>query len=68
MIKIPKARWGTKVLLLLSMSMGDRFTTTSSRSNIFAPLEIRKFYEVQVRAVNTQDSGDWSDAASILVR
>lgn len=47
---------------------GDRFTTTSSRSNIIAPLEIGKFYEVQVRAVNTQGTGDWSDAASILVR
>ena len=47
---------------------GDRFTTTSSRGNIIAPLEIGKFYEVQVRAVNTQGTGDWSDAASILVR
>ncbi|AIM38991.1 hypothetical protein KO02_21565 [Sphingobacterium sp. ML3W] len=47
---------------------GDRYTTTSSRGNIIAPLEVGKFYEVQVRAVNTQGTGDWSDAASILVR
>lgn len=46
----------------------DRLTTTSSRSNIIAPLEIGKFYEVQVRAVNTQGTGDWSDSANILVR
>ncbi|WP_282638716.1 fibronectin type III domain-containing protein [Sphingobacterium thalpophilum] len=47
---------------------GDRFTTTSSRGNIIAPLEVGKFYEVQVRAINTQGVGDWSNAASILVR
>jgi len=47
---------------------GDRFTTTSSRSNIIAPLEVGKFYEVQVRAINTHGVGDWSDPANILVR
>lgn len=47
---------------------GDRFTTTSSRSNVIAPLEVGKFYEVQVRAINTQGVGDWSDSANILVR
>ncbi len=47
---------------------GDRFTTTSSRSNIIAPLEVGKFYEVQARAINTQGVGDWSDSANILVR
>lgn len=47
---------------------GDRFTTTSSRGNIIAPLEVGRFYEVQVRAINTQGVGDWSDSANILVR
>lgn len=50
------------------MEWGDRLTTTSSRGNIIAPLEIGHFYEVQVRAVNTQGTGDWSDSANILVR
>lgn len=47
---------------------GDRFTTTSSRGNIIAPLEVGKFYEVQVRAINTHGVGDWSNSANILVR
>ncbi|MFU1858115.1 fibronectin type III domain-containing protein [Sphingobacterium sp. NGMCC 1.201703] len=47
---------------------GDRFTTTSSRGNIIAPLEVGRFYEVQVRAINTHGVGDWSDPANILVR
>ncbi len=46
----------------------DRLSTTSSRGNIIAPLETGQQYEVQVRAVNTQGPGDWSQTASILVR
>ena len=52
----------------VSSEWGERLTTTSSRSNIIAPLEVGKFYEVQVRAINTQGVGDWSDSANILVR
>ena len=46
----------------------DRFMTTSSRGNIIAPLDAGVFYGFQVRAVNTQGPGDWSDTARILVR
>lgn len=46
----------------------DRFVTTSSRGNIIAPLEVAKLYEVKVRAINTQGTGDWSQTVSILVR
>ncbi|MBE8719787.1 hypothetical protein C4F40_03470 [Sphingobacterium sp. Ka21] len=56
MITQPESEWS------------DRLTTTSSRNNILAPLEVGKRYEVRVRAVNTQGAGDWSQTASILVR
>lgn len=46
----------------------DRLTTTSSRGNIIAPLEVGQLYEVRVRAVNTQGAGDWSQTVSIIVR
>ncbi len=46
----------------------DRLSTTSSRGNIIAPLEVGLRYEVQVRAVNTKGAGDWSQTVSILVR
>lgn len=46
----------------------DRYSTTSSRLNIIAPLEIGTFCEVQVRAVNSQGPGDWSQTVTILVR
>ena len=46
----------------------ERFTTSSSRANIIAPLAVAERHEVRVRAVNTQGTGDWSDNASILVR
>lgn len=46
----------------------DRFVTTSSRGNIIAPLEEGVRYEVQVRAVNSQGAGDWSQVAMWLVR
>lgn len=46
----------------------DRLTTTSSQGNIIAPLVVGAEYEVQVRAVNTQGSGDWSVSGRILVR
>ena len=46
----------------------DRFSTSSSRGNIIAPLTVGRNYEVQVRAVNTQGPGDWSNSARILVR
>lgn len=46
----------------------DRFTTTSSRQNIIAPLEVGQYYEVRVRAVNTRGAGDWSQTARLLVR
>jgi len=46
----------------------DRFTTTSSRLNIIAPLEAGHYYEVRVRAVNTKGAGDWSQTATLLVR
>lgn len=46
----------------------DRFTTTSTRANIIAPLHPGFFYEVKVRAVNSQGPGDWSDTATLLVR
>ena len=46
----------------------DRLTTTSSRGNIIAPLELGHYYEMKVRAVNTKGAGDWSQTARILVR
>lgn len=46
----------------------DRFTTTSSRGNVIAPLTAACAYEIQVRAINTQGPGDWSNSARILVR
>ena len=46
----------------------DRLSTSSSRGNIIAPLTVGHHYEVQVRAVNTQGCGDWSQTASILAR
>lgn len=46
----------------------DRMVTSSSRANIIAPLTVAQRYEVRVRAVNTQGTGDWSDTATILVR
>jgi len=46
----------------------DRFTTTSSRGNIIMPLKEACKYEVQVRAVNSQGAGDWSQSVRILVR
>jgi len=52
----PEAKWS------------DRFTTTSSRANVIAPLDIGVFYEFQVRAINTHGTGDWSNTARILVR
>lgn len=49
-------------------SWSDRYSTTSSQSNIIAPLEVGLEYEVRVRAVNTQGPGDWSNISKILVR
>lgn len=46
----------------------DRLTTTSSRGNVIAPLEVGQLYEVKVRAINTQGVGDWSQIVSIIVR
>ena len=46
----------------------DRLTTSSSRNNIIAPLEVGQYYEVRVRAVNTKGAGDWSNTAMLLVR
>lgn len=46
----------------------DRFTTTSSRGNILAPLDAGESYEVKVRAVNSKGAGDWSDIAGMIVR
>ena len=46
----------------------DRYATTSSRGNIIAPLAVAKVHEIRVRAVNTRGVGDWSNAATILVR
>lgn len=46
----------------------DRMATSSSRANIIAPLEVAHRYEVRVRAINTQGTGDWSDIATLLVR
>ena len=46
----------------------DRYTTSSSRGNIIAPLAVAKVHEVRVRAINTRGVGDWSNAATILVR
>jgi len=50
------------------MPWSDRFTTTSSRGNIIEPLKVARKYEVQVRAVNSQGAGGWSDTVAILVR
>jgi hypothetical protein len=55
-VQQPEAEWG------------DRLTTTSSRGNIIAPLEVGQRYEIRVRAVNTKGAGDWSQVAGILVR
>lgn len=46
----------------------DRLTTTSSRINIIAPLEVGANYEVRVRAVNSKGAGDWSQIARLMVR
>ncbi len=46
----------------------ERFTTTSSRANIIAPVPVAQFCEARVRAINSRGVGDWSDIASILVR
>lgn len=46
----------------------DRYMTTTSRANIIAPLKVGQYYEVQVRAVNSQGPGDWSNTVRILVR
>lgn len=50
------------------LEWSDRLTTTSSRLNIIAPLEVGQYYEVRVRAVNTKGAGDWSQIARLLVR
>lgn len=55
-IEVPEQEWS------------DRFTTTSSRGNIIAPLEEAQRYEAKARAVNTKGAGDWSQVVSILVR
>ncbi|GHE49692.1 hypothetical protein [Sphingobacterium griseoflavum] len=54
-------------------TMGDpewseRFTTTSSRANIIAPLPVAQYCEARVRGINSRGMGDWSDIATILVR
>ena len=46
----------------------ERYTTSSSRGNIIAPLTVAQRYEARVRAINTQGVGDWSDNANILER
>ncbi|PRD56050.1 fibronectin type III domain-containing protein [Sphingobacterium gobiense] len=46
----------------------ERFATSSSRANIIAPLMAAERYEVRVRALNTQGTGDWSDHATMIVR
>lgn len=55
-VQLPEAPWS------------DRFTTTSSRQNIIAPLEPGQYYEFKVRAVNAKGVGDWSQTVSIMVR
>lgn len=55
-VQIPEVEWS------------DRLTTSSSRMNIIAPLEVGQWYEVRVRAVNSKGMGDWSQIASMLVR
>ncbi len=50
------------------LEWSDRFTTTSSRGNILAPLEVAERYEVRVRAINTLGAGEWSQPVSMLVR
>lgn len=57
-----------KVLVEGTGPWSERYSTTSSRGNIIAPLEVGTIYEFQVRAVNTQGPGDWSNIARILVR
>jgi len=42
--------------------------TSSSRGNIIAPLEVGRFYEFKVRAINKKGRGDWSSISRILVR
>lgn len=46
----------------------ERYTTTSSRGNIIAPLDPATYYEIRVRAVNTHGVGDWSQVVRFLVR
>lgn len=46
----------------------DRFTTSSSRGNIIAPLEPGQRYEVKVRAITTKGPGDWSQVVSLIAR
>lgn len=46
----------------------ERYTTTSSRGNIIAPLDPARYYEVHVRAINTHGIGDWSQIVRILAR
>lgn len=46
----------------------DRLTTSSSRMNIIAPLEVGYWYEVRVRAINSKGTGDWSKTVNMLVR
>lgn len=55
-VESPEAAWS------------DRFSTTSSRGNIIAPLEPGQLYEVKVRAVNTKGAGDWSQIVSLIAR
>lgn len=55
-VQVPEASWS------------DRLTTTSSRGNIIAPLEVGQYYEARVRAVNSKGAGDWSQTAVLLVR
>jgi len=47
---------------------GDTFITSSSVSNIIAPVEPGKTYYVQVRAINGLGVGDWSDPVSLIAR
>ncbi len=46
----------------------ERWMTSSSRNNIIAGLDVARLYEFQVRAINSQGPGDWSESVRMIVR
>lgn len=46
----------------------ERFTTTSSRGNVIAPVMPGVHYEARVRAINTYGIGDWSQIVRTMAR